>query len=50
MVFTNEPGIYLGREGIGIRIEEDLLITKQGNELLSASIPSSAADIEARMN
>lgn len=50
MVFTDEPGIYLGREGIGIRIEEDLLITEQGNELLSAGIPASAADIEARMN
>lgn len=49
MVFTNEPGVYLGREGIGIRIEEDLLITEQGNELLSADIPASAADIEARM-
>lgn len=49
MVFTNEPGIYLGREGIGIRIEEDLLITEQGNELLSAGIPAAAPDIEAQM-
>ena len=41
MVFTNEPGVYLRREGIGDRIEEDLLITETGNELLSRNIPAS---------
>jgi len=46
MVFTNEPGVYLKDEGIGVRIEEDLLITETGNELLSRNIPSAAADVE----
>ena len=46
MVFTNEPGVYLKEEGIGVRIEEDLLITETGNELLSKNIPSAAADVE----
>lgn len=46
MVFTNEPGVYLKDEGIGVRIEEDLLITETGNELLSKNIPSAAADVE----
>lgn len=46
MVFTNEPGVYLKEEGIGVRIEEDLLITETGNELLSKNIPSTAADVE----
>lgn len=45
MVFTNEPGVYLKQEGIGIRIEEDLLITEDGNELLSKDIPSAPEDI-----
>ena len=45
MVFTNEPGVYLKNEGIGIRIEEDLLITETGNELLSSGIPSAPDDI-----
>lgn len=46
MVFTNEPGVYLREEGIGVRIEEDLLITETGNELLSRNIPSAAVDVE----
>ena len=46
MVFTNEPGVYLKEEGIGVRIEEDLLITETGNELLSKNIPCAAADVE----
>jgi len=50
MVFTNEPGVYLKEEGIGIRIEEDLLITETGNELLSAKIPSAAAEVENLLN
>lgn len=46
MVFTNEPGVYLPKEGIGVRIEEDLRITDTGNELLSAAIPAAAPDAE----
>jgi len=36
MVLTCEPGIYIAEEGIGVRIEDDILITEQGNEILSA--------------
>lgn len=50
MVFTNEPGVYLKHEGIGVRIEEDLLITETGNELLSVHIPSAAEDVENYLN
>lgn len=35
MVLTVEPGIYIPEEGIGIRIEDDVLITRQGNKVLS---------------
>lgn len=45
MVFTNEPGVYLKNEGIGIRIEEDLLITETGNELLSKNIASAPDEV-----
>lgn len=38
MVLTVEPGIYIPEEGIGMRIEDDILITKQGNENLSNDI------------
>lgn len=40
MVLTLEPGIYIQSEGIGIRIEDDLLITEKGVEVLSASLPA----------
>lgn len=36
MVLTCEPGIYIAEEGIGVRIEDDVLITAQGNRVLSA--------------
>lgn len=39
MVLTCEPGIYIPEEGIGIRIEDDVLITADGNRILSADIP-----------
>jgi Xaa-Pro aminopeptidase len=47
MVLTCEPGIYIREEGIGIRIENDLLITEDGNEDLMADIPIEPEDIEA---
>ncbi len=39
MVLTCEPGIYIPEEGIGVRIEDDIFISKDGCEILSASLP-----------
>lgn len=39
MVFACEPGIYIPEEGIGVRIEDDVLITAEGNTILSARLP-----------
>jgi len=50
MVITNEPGIYLPDEGLGVRIENDFLVTTDGGENLSAKLPASADDIEAMMS
>ncbi|MDD3339813.1 MAG: aminopeptidase P family protein [Lachnospiraceae bacterium] len=49
MMFTLEPGLYFEEEGIGIRIEDTLLVTKTGCEILSAGIPKTVEDIEAAM-
>lgn len=49
MVITNEPGIYLPDEELGVRIENDFLITEDGAENLSADLPMTADDIEALM-
>lgn len=49
MVFTCEPGIYINEEGLGIRLENDILITEKGPKDLMASIPLEADDIEAEM-
>jgi Xaa-Pro aminopeptidase len=50
MVFTCEPGIYINDEGIGIRIENDILITKAGPVDLTAGVPREAEEIEELMN
>ncbi|MFO0724732.1 MAG: Xaa-Pro peptidase family protein [Myxococcota bacterium] len=47
MVITIEPGIYLREQGLGVRIEDEVLITKTGAVWLSEAIPRSAAEIEA---
>ena len=49
MVITNEPGLYIDEEEIGIRIEDDLLITQDGCEVLSKDIPRTTQEIEALM-
>jgi len=58
MVTTVEPGLYIpaGSEGvaerwwnIGIRIEDDVLVTATGNEVLTSAVPKEIADIEALM-
>jgi Xaa-Pro aminopeptidase len=58
MVLTVEPGIYVAPNntkvakkwrGIGIRIEDDVLVTKQGCEVLSCDVPKTVKEIEALM-
>ncbi len=58
MVTTIEPGLYIPDDtdgvpakyrGTGIRIEDDVLVTSDGNQVLTESLPRSIADIEALM-
>ena len=49
MVYTCEPGIYIPEENLGIRLENDILLTAGGNEDLMAEIPLRAEEIEALM-
>lgn len=58
MVLTIEPGLYISPNntevderwrGIGIRIEDDVLVTRDGCEILSADVPKDPAEIEALM-
>ena len=49
MVFTCEPGIYIREEGLGIRLENNILITETGNIDLMAHIPIEAEEIEELM-
>ncbi|UCE65665.1 MAG: aminopeptidase P family protein [Candidatus Zixiibacteriota bacterium] len=50
MILTVEPGIYIDQEKIGIRIEDDFLVTEKGYRLLSAHIPRERAAVERWMS
>jgi len=50
MVFTLEPGIYIPGENLGVRIEDDVLVTEDGCEVLSTGAPKTVEDIESLMN
>lgn len=51
MVFTVEPGIYIPEEGLGIRLEDDVVVQKNGNPInLMKNIPIEADEIEELMN
>lgn len=49
MVLTVEPGLYIADEEIGIRIEDDVLVTEEGHEVLTKDIIRSIEEIEAYM-
>ena len=49
MVLTCEPGIYIREEGIGVRIENDILLTANSPVDLTENIPREADEIEALM-
>jgi Xaa-Pro aminopeptidase len=49
MVITDEPGIYIPEEKIGVRIEDDVLVTPTGYKLLTARLPRSVDEIEKVM-
>jgi Xaa-Pro aminopeptidase len=49
MILTCEPGIYIPEEGIGIRIENDILLTEHGPVDLMSDIPSEVEEIEELM-
>ncbi|MNN53186.1 Xaa-Pro aminopeptidase [compost metagenome] len=58
MALTVEPGIYIAADnqqvakkwrGIGVRIEDDVVVTRQGCEILTSGVPRTVAEIEALM-
>ncbi len=49
MVVTIEPGIYIPGENLGVRIEDDILVTQDGSNVLSEKLPRTADEIEKLM-
>jgi Xaa-Pro aminopeptidase len=49
MVFTCEPGIYIQEESLGIRLENDILVTEEGPRDLMKNIPIEIEEIESLM-
>ncbi|MBU3663112.1 MAG: M24 family metallopeptidase, partial [Bacteroidetes bacterium] len=49
MTFSCEPGIYIAEEAIGVRLENEILITENGNIDLMEHIPIEAEEIEMLM-
>jgi Xaa-Pro aminopeptidase len=49
MVITVEPGVYIPDEKIGIRIEDTLVVTRDGARVLSAALPKDPDEIEKAM-
>jgi Xaa-Pro aminopeptidase len=49
MVVTVEPGIYIPEENLGVRIEDDILVTQDGHQILTARLPRNADEIEKIM-
>ncbi|MCB0659178.1 MAG: M24 family metallopeptidase, partial [Saprospiraceae bacterium] len=50
MVITCEPGIYIREEGLGIRLENNILVTDEGPQDLMVEIPIDREAVEERMN
>jgi Xaa-Pro aminopeptidase len=46
MVLTIEPGIYIASENLGVRIEDDILVTAAGHEILSSTAPRAVEEVE----
>lgn len=49
VVITIEPGIYIAEENLGVRIEDDVVITKSGYDVMTKDIPREAGEIEKLM-
>ncbi|HTZ74093.1 MAG TPA: M24 family metallopeptidase, partial [Candidatus Aquilonibacter sp.] len=49
MAFTIEPGIYIPDEKVGVRIEDDILLTENGPVMLTAKLPRDPDEVEKTM-